>query len=185
MDYVVGLEVEWYLLRVAEGTLTDDHVGAPGVRGRPIATAPVEPGYSYHSESNMDLMQPVLTALAQAFEKTDLPLRSVENEWGPRAGRMHVRALRGAARRRQSGVLSHRDEANLPAARRVATFMCRPALKGYYSSGWHLHQSLIDVAGANLFVPETAAECLSPLGRNFLGGILRYAALRPHSQRRP
>src|ERR671925_1860538 len=27
-----------------------------------------------------------------------------------------------------------------------ATFMARPALKGYYASGWHLHQSLAEVA---------------------------------------
>src|SRR5580704_13117786 len=57
MGYVVGLEVEWYLLRIAEDQLGDEHVGGPGVRGRPLKTAPPEPGYSYHSESNMDLMQ--------------------------------------------------------------------------------------------------------------------------------
>jgi len=56
-----------------------------------------------------------------------------------------------------------------------ATFMCRPGLKGYYSSGWHLHQSLIDSAGKNVLTPEQAPECLSPLGRNFLGGLLKHA----------
>src|SRR6185312_766231 len=67
----------------AEDRLTDEHVGMPGLRGRPIAISPVEPGYSYHSESNMDLMQPVLTALAEAFVPLRLPVRSIENEWGP------------------------------------------------------------------------------------------------------
>src|ERR671914_669172 len=43
----VGLEVEWYLARVAEDELGDEHVGAPGLRGRPIRTSPIEPGYSY------------------------------------------------------------------------------------------------------------------------------------------
>jgi glutamine synthetase len=58
-----------------------------------------------------------------------------------------------------------------------ATFMCRPALKGYYSSGWHLHQSLLDdSSGRNLFMPEREPEHLSPLGRAFLGGLLRHAA---------
>ena len=60
-----------------------NNIGVPGVRGRPIRTWPVEPGYSYHSESNMDLMQPVLSALARRFEEIGLPLRSIENEWGP------------------------------------------------------------------------------------------------------
>src|ERR1700681_3888938 len=31
MGCVVGLEIEWYLLRVAEDGLDDDHIGSPGV----------------------------------------------------------------------------------------------------------------------------------------------------------
>jgi glutamine synthetase len=58
----------------------------------------------------------------------------------------------------------------------LATFMCRPALKGYCASGWHLHQSLVDTQnGSNLFTPERADEQLSQLGRAFLAGLLRYA----------
>ena len=58
-----------------------------------------------------------------------------------------------------------------------ATFMCRPALKGYYSSGWHLHQSLIEAnSGRNLFMPRRAGEVLSPLGQAYLGGLLQHAA---------
>jgi glutamine synthetase len=58
----------------------------------------------------------------------------------------------------------------------LASFMCRPALKGYYSSGWHLHQSLVEHAnGRNLFMPGRAGECLSPLGRAFIGGLLKHA----------
>jgi glutamine synthetase len=83
MNCVVGLEIEWYLLRMVQGELGDENVGAPGLRPRPLTTSAPEPGYSYHSESNMDLMQPVLSGLAEAFAKLDLPLRSVENEWGP------------------------------------------------------------------------------------------------------
>src|SRR5467141_2329512 len=33
---VVGLEIEWYLLRVADEPLTDENTGLPGVRGKPI-----------------------------------------------------------------------------------------------------------------------------------------------------
>ena len=83
MSSLVGLEIEWYLLRVADDHLTHEQIGVPGVRGRPIKTWPVEPGFSYHSESNMDLMQPVLSALATRFEEIGLPLRSIENECGP------------------------------------------------------------------------------------------------------
>jgi glutamine synthetase len=176
MGYVVGLEIEWYLLRVTEDRLGDEHVGGPGVRGRPIATAPPEPGYSYHSESNLDLMQPVLTALADAFQQIDLPLRSVENEWGP--GQVECTFAPREALNAADNLLLFRT-ATRQICRRMgyfATFMCRPGLKGYYSSGWHLHQSLIDAAGSNLFMPEVEPECLSPLGRSFLGGLLKHAA---------
>ena len=53
---IIGAEIEWYLLRVADDHLSDENVGVPGTRGRPIATWPAEPGFHYHSESNMDLM---------------------------------------------------------------------------------------------------------------------------------
>src|SRR6187431_1735213 len=46
---VVGLEVEWYLMRLAQDQYGDDNIGEPGVRGVPLRTAPIEPGYSYHS----------------------------------------------------------------------------------------------------------------------------------------
>ncbi len=165
MDCVVGLEIEWYLLRVAQDHLTDENTGIPGVRPRPIETAPVEPGFSYHSEFNMDMMQPVLTALAEAFDKIGLPLRSIENEWGP--GQVECTfAARSALDAADDAMLFR--TATRQICRRMgyfATFMARPALKSYYSSGWHLHQSLVDaVSGQNLFMPAHERDCLSPLG---------------------
>jgi glutamine synthetase len=53
--------------------------------------------------------------------------------------------------------------------------MARPALKGCYSSGWHLHQSLVDGSGRNVLMPEREGECLSPLGRAFVGGLVTHA----------
>jgi glutamine synthetase len=79
----VGLEVEWYLLRLAGDPILPENTNAIGLKGKPVRTFPVETGYSYHSESNFDIMQPVLTALCEHFEAMDLPLRSIENEWGP------------------------------------------------------------------------------------------------------
>jgi glutamine synthetase len=172
----VGLEIEWYLLRVAADHLTAENVGTPGLRGKPIATWPAEPGYHYHSESNMDLMQPVLSALGEAYAALRLPLRSIENEWGP--GQVECTFAPVGALEAADTVLLFRT-ATRQICRRMgyfATFMCRPALPGYYSSGWHLHQSLADAkTGANLFMPERAGEPLSPLGRGFLAGLLHHA----------
>lgn len=173
---IVGLEIEWYLLRVADDRLGEENTGVPGMRGRPAKTAPVEPGFSYHSESNMDLMQPVLSALAEHFAAIGLPLRSIENEWGP--GQLECTFAARPALEAADHALLFRT-ATRQICRRMgyfATFMCRPALRSYYSSGWHLHQSLLDRgSGRNMFMPEREHECLSPLGRAFLGGLLKHA----------
>ncbi len=173
---IIGTEIEWYLLRVADAQLGDDNIGAPGTRGRPIHTVPAEPGYHYHSESNMDLMQGVFDALGDAFDALGLGLRSIENEWGP--GQVECTfAPRGALEAADNAFLFR--TATRQICRRLGTFasfMCRPALKGFYASGWHLHQSLVDAAsGKNLLAPHRAGEPLSVLGLHYLAGILHHA----------
>ena len=57
-----------------------------------------------------------------------------------------------------------------------ATFMCRPNLPNLFSSGWHLHQSLLDKStGENAFVPDSDEHALSPIGRQFVAGLLKHA----------
>jgi glutamine synthetase len=173
---VIGTEIEWYLLRVADEHLTEDNIGTPGIRGRPIRTLPVEPGYHYHSESNMDLMQPAFDILGEAFDALGLGLRSIENEWGP--GQVECTFAPRAALVAADNVLLFRTATRQLCRRHgyFATFMCRPALKGFYASGWHLHQSLAAASsGVNLFTPQEAGEILSPLGQSYLAGLLAYA----------
>ncbi len=173
---VVGAEIEWYLLRVADGELGEENIGVPGTRGRPIRTVPVEPGYHYYSESAMDLMQPVFDALGDAYASLGLGLRSIENEWGP--GQVECTFAPAGALEAADKIFLFRT-ATRQICRRLgyfATFMCRPALKGFYASGWHLHQSLVDAAsGANLLAPTTPHEALSRLGRAYLAGLLAHA----------
>jgi glutamine synthetase len=169
---MVGLEVEWYLARLAEDRLGDEHVGVPGVRGRAIRTHPIEPGYSYHSETNLDIMQPVLGELARTYSALALPLRSIENEWGP--GQVECTFSAQDALRAADDLLLFRT-ATRQVCRRLgyfATFMARPALKGYYASGWHLHQSLAQ-HDRNLFAGD---PLLSSTGEAWLGGLLEHAA---------
>jgi glutamine synthetase len=177
MDLVVGLEVEWYLTRITDDRLGDEHVANPGRRGAPAATAPVEPGYSYHSESNMDLMQPVLSELADIYQQIGLPLRSVENEYGP--GQLECTFEPQPALRAADDYVLFRT-ATRQVCRRLgylASFMCRPAFPGFFPSGWHLHQSLVERdSGLNLCVPDSAGRHLSDLGDAYLAGLLTHAA---------
>jgi glutamine synthetase len=54
--------------------------------------------------------------------------------------------------------------------------MCRPRLPNAFASGWHLHQSLLDVkSGKNLFVSQDPTELLSPMARAFLAGLIAHA----------
>jgi glutamine synthetase len=179
-DLIVGLEVEWYLTRLDESTLDDAQVALPGVKGRPPRTRAVEPGYSYHSESNLDLMQPVLSELVDTYQRLGLPLRSVENEWGP--GQVECTFSARPALAAADDMVLFRT-ATRQVCRRLgylASFMCRPALRGFFSSGWHLHQSLIDLpSGRNLFAAEPGTPpgaALSALGTAYLGGLLGHAA---------
>ncbi|WP_395686823.1 hypothetical protein [Caenimonas koreensis] len=66
-----------------------------------------------------------------------------------------------------------------------ATFMCRPPFPNIMSSGWHLHQSLVDAkTGVNAFMRDApsqgagrddAAHSLTTVGEQYLAGLLQHA----------
>ena len=57
----------------------------------------------------------------------------------------------------------------------LATFMCRPALPNFFSSGWHLHQSLLNrPTRSNAFA--SSSEALSAVGRRYVAGLLEHTA---------
>jgi glutamine synthetase len=56
----------------------------------------------------------------------------------------------------------------------LATFMCRPGLPNFFSSGWHLHESLISRDdGVNAFASDD--DWLSATGRHFVAGLLEHS----------
>jgi glutamine synthetase len=176
MRCMVGLEVEFYLFRLAEEQLNDEHVGCPGMKGRAVRVRPAEPGFSLHSESNFDQIHAPVAAVADAMERLGLPLRSIENEWGP--GQLECTFGPCDALNAADNLVLFRSATRQVARRMgyVASFMCRPGLKNCYSSGWHLHQSLVDArSGRNLLTPKQAADHLSPLGHHYLGGLMHHA----------
>ena len=171
----VGVEVEWYLLKLLDDTLGEENIGILGQRGSPLPAAPHDSGFSYHSESNLDLMQPMLSALAGHYEALDLGLRSVENEWG--AGQVECTFEAREAMRAADDYVLFRTATRQICRRmgHMASFMAAPGRRGLYPSGWHLHRSLCDESGANALTPGGGADPLSPLGRHFLAGLLEHA----------
>jgi glutamine synthetase len=55
-----------------------------------------------------------------------------------------------------------------------ASFMPKP-FDGFNRNASHIHLSMIDLKGKNLFYELGAEYNLSKVGRYFIGGILRYA----------
>ena len=133
-------------------------------------------GFQLLTEARSDQIEPVLEPFWRAAMALGLPFQSLEVELGPSQCEFTFRPVRGLE---AADMMVLFRSAMKQIARRNGlhcTFMCRPALPNAFSSGWHLHQSLIDAkTGANAFVSRDGEQLLSPLGRSWLAGLLANA----------
>ena len=170
-DFLAGLEVEFHLFRLDNPRLAAADATWPGVAPE---VSLLNQGYQYLTESRFDQMDEAIIILRRGIEALGLPLASVECEMGPSQVEFTFRP--------QPGLLSSDTMVLFRAAAKqiarrngyLASFMCRPALPNLMSSGWHLHQSLIDrKTRRNAFVD--AKGNLSQTGREYLAGLLAHA----------
>lgn len=172
-DYKAGLEVEFHLFKLEDPHLTPEHSTFPAT---PPSVSLLIHGFRLLNEGRFDELEPVLTLIRRNLVALGLPLRSIENEFGPTQVEVTFDPGPGLA---MADMMVLFRSAVKQVCRRAgihATFMCRPGLPNIFSSGWHLHQSLIDrKTGVNAFMPETEGEALSPVGLNFAGGLLAHA----------
>ncbi|MCC2635606.1 MAG: glutamine synthetase (Glutamate--ammonia ligase)-like protein, partial [Ramlibacter sp.] len=168
-----GLEVEFHIYRL-DGTQPPDDPMQAAWPGPAPAVRLVHPGYNLLSEAWYDLAEEPLRIVQHTAQALGLPLLSLEVELGP----SQVEAVFDAT-----------DALTVKMALRRAgyhaTFMCRPPFPNIMSSGWHLHQSLLDArTGRNVFrrespAPRTdashAGHTLSEVGEQFLAGLLQHA----------
>ena len=161
-QFMAGLEMEFHLYDLGTGQ-------------------PIHPGWDLlsdtHSDAVIDRLQPIRDGLGAL----GCAPRTIEVELGP--GQIELTFAPGIG-------LAVADDAVIvrsairQLARRAglqASFMCRPGHVEAFPSGWHLHQSLLDTAGHNVFAatseaPSRAKAPLSDLGRHWVGGLLRHAA---------
>lgn len=174
-DYVAGLEVEFYITRL------DDPRHAPAQSGwppDPPEVSVIAHGFQYLTEERQDEIDPILQLLHDNLGALDLPLRTMEDEWGPGQCEFTFDPVRGLTA--ADNMLLFRTATKQVCRRNGlhATFMTRPALPNFFSSGWHLHQSLCSADGStNLFTAAaTDSAPLSPLGLQFIAGILEHTA---------
>lgn len=173
-ELVTGLEIEWYLTRLLDDNLLNGSLGAPGIAADAPIVAPVARGYSYLLDDHLDEVDDQLRPIRRAVQALGLPLRSFDDEWAPSQVETTFDVLPGLEA--ADAVTLFRMAVKQVAKRNghVASFMCTPAIAGFYASGWHLHTSLIDVSGTNAFVPQEG-QALSDVGMHYIGGTLAHA----------
>jgi glutamine synthetase len=167
-----GLEVEFHVYRLAPGdVLAADSDAWPA---EPPAVTALHPGHALLNESLADRCDEVFAIVRHTAEGLGLPLRSLEVEFGPSQIEAVFDATDALTAADQMLLLRSALRQALRRAGYHATFMCRPPLPGAMASGWHLHQSLVDKAGANAMRSADGA-LLSPTGRHWLAGLLAHA----------
>jgi glutamine synthetase len=171
-DYVAGIEVEFYILTRSAEVLTPENAG---FTPPPPPVSVFERGYQFLSEVRLDSMGDALEAIRDALFGVGLPPRSIEDEWGPGQLEFSFSPIVGLAA--ADAAVLFRSAVKQVCQRRglLATFMCRPALPNFFSSGWHLHQSLrTRLDRSNAFTSHSGP--LSELGRAYVAGLLSHAA---------
>jgi glutamine synthetase len=171
-DFRAGLEVEFHLFKLENPRLTPADATWPP---RAPEVSLLNQGYQYLTESRYDQIDAALAPIRYGVEALGLPLRSLEVELGPSQCEFTFRPQHGLA---AADTMILFRAATKQIARRngmLASFMCRPALPHLFSSGWHLHQSLVKRRGGGNAFAGDAREGLSVPGLHYLAGLLAHA----------
>jgi glutamine synthetase len=162
-----GLEVEFHIYKSESQNLETMHSAWPAP---PPNVSMIHPGNNVLCEQWADMSDAPMRIVLRTAEALGLPIRSLEVELGPSQVEV-VFDVQDALTAADSMVLFR--NATKQALRRAgyhATFMCRPQFPNIVSSGWHLHQSLVDSkTGLNLFATTNSNPAPPPL-RGKLGG---------------
>lgn len=147
----------------------------------PKVTA-VAHGFQYLTETRQDEIDGILSVLEEQLQQVGLPLRTMEDEWGPGQCEFTFDPRKGMES--ADNMVLFRTAAKQICRRYGyhASFMCRPNLENFFSSGWHLHQSLREIGTQqSAFTSRQegewgTGEWLSEVGKYFVGGLLEHAA---------
>jgi glutamine synthetase len=131
-DYLAGIEVEYYIVK-----LDSDHIMPEnaGFTPQPPPVSVWERGYQYLSEVRLDSVASTLEAIRDGLAAVGLPPRSMEDEWSPGQMEFSFSPIGGLAA--ADAVVLFRSAVKQICQRRglLATFMCRPGLPNFFSSG--------------------------------------------------
>lgn len=171
-EFIAGLEVEFHVFKLAKQPMGLSDAGQPG---SPPEVELTSQGYQYLTEDRYDQMEDIFDLIRRNGEAMGLPVRSLEVEFGP--SQCEVTFDPADAMTQADNMILFRSMVKQVCRRAGyhATFMCRPRFADSMASGWHLHQSLVDVnTGENQFIPQSG-EPISDLGLHWIAGLLAHA----------
>jgi glutamine synthetase len=155
---VLAVELEFYVLV------------APG--GEEASARHVPPGPAHidaYSLARLERLTPVFDEVHAAARAQGLPVETLMSEYAPGQFELTLAHRDDALRAVDEAVMLKRLLRGVAAKHGLAvTFMAKPYAE-LAGSGMHLHVSLADAAGQNLFAAEDPAG--SPLMRQALGGL--------------
>lgn len=179
-----GLEVEFHIYRITNTRpqLDPELAAWPGL---PPEVEMIHPGYNLQAEAMSDMADEPMRIVQRTAQALGLPLQSLEIELGPSQVEAVFDATDALTAADQMVRFRNGVRQALRRAGYHASFVCRPPFPHIMSSGWHLHQSLVDLTtGDNAFVratpapgstPADARHSLSDVGAHYLAGLLAHA----------
>lgn len=173
LEFVAGLEVEFHVFRLDDPSLALSDAGQPG---EPPRVSLLTQGHQYLTELRYDRVEPLMELLRSHLAALELPLLSLEIEFGPSQFELVFGPTSGLVPADTMVLLRSAVKQICQRHGYHATFMCRPKIPSVMSSGWHLHQSLRRKAdGRNAFIPAREGDALSETGLHYLAGLQAHA----------
>jgi glutamine synthetase len=182
---VCGLEVEFHVYRITDDALASEAAAWPA---EPPTVRLLHPGYNLLAENWADMAHEAMAIVRESALGLGLPLSSLEIELGPSQFEAVFGAVDALTAADQMLLFRNGMRQALRRAGYHASFVCRPPLPNAIASGWHLHQSLVQLggreAGRNAFQREASAPAagrdgaqavLSETGAQWLAGLLAHA----------
>jgi glutamine synthetase len=152
-----GLEVEFHVYKLKNESPQLD----PQLADWPGQAPEVEmlhPGYRLIGDDYNTMCQIPFEIIERTALSLGLPLLSLEVEFGP----SQVEAVFDVtdALKAADNMVLFRNLVRQALRQEgyYASFVCRPPFPNVMSSGWHLHQSLVDAQGKNLFMPSQSTR---------------------------
>ncbi len=165
-----GLEVEFQIFRVLDPRLAPSDATMPAT---PPQVENTTQGHQYLTETRYAEVEPILDRIRRAAQGMGMDVRSVEVEMGP--SQFEVTFAPGTPSQVAEMTVNFRTLAKEICAREglLASFMPKPALPNAAANGWHIHQSLSDTNGRNVFMSDD--HTLTKQAAHWIAGLLANA----------